>query len=46
MYLVLEQKLVPADEDFPQPLQNLRPIYQLLAGQLAADEEENLRTKS
>lgn len=43
-HLVLEQKLVPADEDLPQPLQNVRPVDHLLAGQPAADQEEDLRT--
>lgn len=42
LYLVLEQKLVPADEDLPQPFENLGPINHLLASQFAADEEEHL----
>lgn len=42
-HLVLEQELVPADEDLPQPLQDVGPVHHLLAGQSTADEEEDLR---
>lgn len=43
-HLVLQQELVPADEDLPQPFQNVGPVHHLLAGQPAADQEEDLRT--
>lgn len=46
LHLVLEQKLVPADEDLPQPLQDVGPIHHLLAGQSTADEKEDLRAGS
>lgn len=42
LYLVFEQKLVPADEDLPQPLEDFCPINHLLANQFATDKEEHL----
>lgn len=45
LHLVLEQKLVPTDEDLPQPFQNIGPVNHLLAGKSAADQKEDLRTE-
>lgn len=42
VYLVFEQKLVPADEDFPQPLQHLGPVRHLLVDEFATDLKEHL----
>lgn len=43
-YLVPEEELVPADEDLPQPLEDLCAVDHLVANQLLTDEEEDLGT--
>lgn len=41
-HLVPEEELVPADEDLPQPLEDLCAVDHLVANELLADEEEDL----
>lgn len=42
-YFVPEEKLVPADEDLSEPLENLGAVDLLVADELRADEVKNLR---
>ena len=43
-YFIPEEEFVPADEDLPQPLEDLSAVHHLMADQLFADEKQNLGT--
>lgn len=41
-HFVFQEKLVPADENLPKPLQDLCAVDHLMANQLLTDKEEHL----
>lgn len=44
-HFILQEELVPADENLSQPLQDLCAVNHLVANQLLTDQEQDLRAK-